>query len=369
MTVLLGNIYHRDSIDLKIDKGLRKPCYTTYHTAQKRQSGPTTEHHGKICQVKAVGGILDVNYNSSGNAHDDNNTRYPMHLSQFITADEFDTVLLWVTVEVNNNTVTANSDGTDNNSANNNMIHEVRDYNISPWSNIKLTVSRKLEMNHIYSMRNSTTTLNSNMNGILDDINCIDNHGSNNIVLISIPGDSASTFLYCNNNEKHSNNIYKLIRLGVAPAPNIYTLLHSPDTVNNTHSNSEGVTLDYCGVYDTKVICMDCTTMHVESTPDNTMGPCDTESDTNAPLSSNMYHFLLVGREDGSIDLYDMNTNIPLLNYKPSDHITSKTKNIVTTELLSSSSTTSYAMIAVKWISNTSFVCVLLTVSGLCSRV
>jgi len=96
-----SSYFHRDkdSEDLKISKGIRKPTFSTHLSAIQLNSGVVTNnnfdeeylynHSGRILQIESLDSL---------NTFDDANI-FTFAASQFITLDEFGTIIFWVSSE------------------------------------------------------------------------------------------------------------------------------------------------------------------------------------------------------------------------------------------------------------------------------
>ena len=227
------------------------------------------------------------------------------HHSQFISISEYGVILCWITVDVyntntNNNQVTSTT-GTGTQTSEWKSILSVDDYGLSPWSTVKLTVNRQI------------------MSPVGGSI-------WNNVLITVCPGESTTTFLYCHDTtssvlQDEVHHIHKLVRHGEPSTPTYYTQLNHTVTVSGNPSDIFNTTSLSTTV--PRVTCMDI----IQGTSTSTS-------------------YLLAGRENGTVDLYEMSVNIPILSWKPCDFV-SLTKG--------SGNASDSPVIMVKWVSHTSF--------------
>lgn len=323
------------------------------------------EHNGKVLSIHGIGGCLDDMDGSSGH-HGSS--------SHFISVDEYGCIMLWMTSEGMQN----NIDSEDTDSASFNMISSVYDFGLSPWSNVKLGLSRSLDSAmKMPSHANASTC--SELDGADYDGEC-DRAGMNFALCLPIPGESASTFLVHTDHSRVRNTdsgllgshigastgIEKVVRLGQPSTPRYYVRFQSNhDVVDGAVVGSTGESS-----YTPCVLSMD--VVHLVTTRGDHSGQCtappardsseskdDEETkgsdvaDTNKPnfgrnATVSTLKLMLAGRYDGTVDLYDMNIAMPLITWKPSDYIQNRKSSVV-------EGTPIYC---VRWITHTSFLVV-----------
>lgn len=369
----------KENAGTKGGKILRKPCYTTNFqrnsAAAKSLFSPDTdtrdhsnnssgEHRGGIVQVEGIGGAVDgalVGANA---------------VSQFISIDEYSTVLLWITMDAfgNNQLNTANSTKAGPNDGNDgsiNLLAAVDDYGLAPWSTMKLTLSRKLEcgrspsLNTTMSLHDTTTTTTAMSAAGLNSSLLLNRR----VLLGLVPGDSTTTFLYCNS--RLNSGIEKVARLGEASLPNHYSKLFGGvdieskivmDTstgygngTNTSHFSSTVTALcvTSCIIGGTGATAVlsgdrdgDQSKENDEADETQAASRSDGESTAVGAGSTNTVFYILAGRSDGTVDLYDMSINIPVMTWKPFDHITGGSANVA------------QGIVCVKWINQVSFLVV-----------
>ena len=358
---------YRESAASKGGKVIRKPCYTTNFQRNSaatkalfssdsagatydKSDSSSGEHRGCIVQVEGIGGAVDgalVGANS---------------VSQFISVDEYSTMFLWITMDsYSNNLLSTAKGGTDSSeNAGISLLAAVDDYGLSPWSTMKLTLSRRLECG-VTPSPNTTVSLHDCTNMLMNG----------NVLLGLVPGDSTTTFL-CSNSSLN-NDIQKVARLGEPTHPNRYSrlfggvyieskvVMETSNGFNNgtsasnfssvvtaisvtsgiTSDDQPATTVDVGGHDD----CKEDDDYYKSGEPDEESDSAGATSTTTRGAANNSF-YILAGRSDGTIDLYDMRVSVPLVTWKPFDHVSGGSVD------------TADAIIHLKWLNHVTFLAV-----------
>jgi hypothetical protein len=246
----------RDAIDLGIERGIRKPCYSSNRTCVPEMDAfDDNQHTSPISQVEPIAMATSA------------------AVSQFASSDLSGKVILWVTTSTS--TQTSNTDGG-------------RDLGLSPWGRTRLLQSRVLNMGDARFSLGSVTS-----------------------VLSVIPGDASTLLL-----SGPKGSLQKLVRFGNDPPSSSLqkSTKSSPSSVVRSASKM------LIQAWDTSM------EIQIES---NEIGS-STENIPHADVSSisvgpalnigkNIFHLVLVGRMDGSIDLYRSDIQVPIQTWSLED--------------------------------------------------
>jgi hypothetical protein len=222
----------RDSIDLGIERGIRKACYSANMTLNSNREVSCDQHVAAILQIESMGSNDGDNVNTSG------------IMSQFASLDQSGTIVLWVTAAAANSASST-------------------DYGLSPWGSVCLIQTRVLR-SHESSLLSAPSTLPTLVN-----------------YFSTIPGD-LSTFLVT----IPEGNIKKVTRFGDVATASVYL---KRSTVIQKIASS---------------------TKNNEILHDSTVTYMAVRSHTTADKSSTS--LILVGRSNGSIDLFQLDIEAPL---------------------------------------------------------
>eukprot|EP01041_Mallomonas_annulata_P007201 gene7201-14683_t len=269
-----ANHQTKDSIDLRISKGIRKPCYSTPCMLDGMKDGDTGHQHcHPIVQVEPLGS------SSFGTSV----------VSQFATIDKSGLTILWMTSEEN-------------------LVSHVggnMDFGLSPWSTLRLVRSRILRLDDMSMYMNASTSTIDNFSTGFQSV-CP--------IFASISQDR-STFLLSSNH----GIVGKLMRYGEAPNPKyfiatktgtvevqheVHTTRSSPtrrpisltnststNGSGNGNSNQQGKREIYTDSYHSEV-----TSMSVSNTSTST-------------------YLILVGRRNGIVDLFQCDETAPIQSW------------------------------------------------------
>jgi len=269
---------NRDTIDLRIAKGLRKPCYSTHSSL----SSSTSNHAAPITQIESL---------ASGS-----NDSAAASVSQFISMDASGRAIIWVTAQATSDTVVS-SEG----------VGKELDFGLSPWGKVRLLQQRSLS-SHVPvaptighgNMRNATINL-------FDDSAC----PSAQTCMAIIPGNS-SAFLF----SADSGAMKRVVRYGTNNGAKNkardrwcgdFSRLEGDVVEISRREESKGeveeASYQRASSYQPAITCIS-----VNNSPvfDSFMAKT---GDSIAPL-------VLVGRSDGSVDLFRLDSQEPIQSWE-----------------------------------------------------
>lgn len=222
----------RDSIDLGIERGIRKACYSVNMALNNNREVSCDQHIASILQIESMGSNDGSSVNTTG------------IMSQFASLDQSGTIVLWVTAAAS----TAAS---------------AMDYGLSPWGTVCLIQTRVLRSNET-ALLSTPSTLPTLVN-----------------YFSTIPGD-LSTFLVT----IPEGNIKIVTRFGDASNTSLYL---KRSTVTQKIASS---TINSDILHDSTV-----TYMAVRS---------------HTAIDKSATSLILVGRSNGSVDLFQLDIEAPL---------------------------------------------------------
>lgn len=238
----------RDSIDLKISRGIRKPAFSTHllNLTENSRSDVSVDaiHNAAIIQIQAFG---------EGSRADTTS----FTTSQFVSLDQGGKLIFWLTQDVSND------------------IANMQSLCCSPWGKVCLIATRSLQIGGHLS-----TSVEMNTNILLDHRPIV--HASA----------ESSTLLYAESGGKLS----KLVRIGEPTAPKNFQrptsseiMQFEPDKVGS-FEKAKSSSISHGAVI---------TCVAIRSSNETT--------DFGA--------LMLVGRVDGTIDLFQYDQQLPLLTW------------------------------------------------------
>lgn len=261
--------------------------------------------------------------------------------SQFLSVDEHGVALLWITQE-----------GTAAASSTTAVAQDEHPPGLSPWSTLRLVVSRRMDLMQVF--REELLRAPSPWSG------------SGAVVVGLCPGQSSSHFLF--SSALCGGDVVKVNRVG---RPALPAVLQCPSTANTAlqdlllrsaaelaipmdsaswwslSSTLPGVTVTCMAIQETRLLPR-------RSTKDDDADR-GTENDSNQRETTAVIasHYVLVGRSDGSIHLYDMSVASPLFVWTPALHYASSLRGARSGEPI-----TTHPVLTVAWITATQFVVV-----------
>jgi hypothetical protein len=258
----------RDAIDLGIDRGIRKACYSTAtlidgtvslesgdnNSLQQQSLIEGGQHAAPITQLVAIG-VSESNAAST---------------SQFASMDQTGLICLWVT-----------------------GLQHTEDMGLSPWGKVALVFTRSLHVNQSVDEASFLTSS----------------------VLAAVPGD-VSTLLAASS----KGSVKKVVRFGNAP---------SPQSLNRSEASTIEISFGRSSTSDRAfsdvALYADVTTISVQAKTEvryRSEAKEDLNTSTTTPIPPDMSsvndtaQLVLVGRADGSIDLFKMDVPTPLQTWK-----------------------------------------------------
>jgi hypothetical protein len=260
----------RDAQDLKITKGIRKPSYSTHLSLSMSTFEDFTDdiqHTAGIIQIESLGDTSQsISSKNISNA-----------VSHFVSLDERGLVVFWMTSEASYRS------------------GDVENLKRSPWGRVLLTPTKQISTQSLLKsdLRITETKHSNTGRGGLPWLQA-DYQSSlllPEVVCGIIPADNSSSVLV----GTWKGDVLKAVKVGDAPAPRI---LHRAMIVTETNSGSKK-TLD--GV--AHVTCI--------SVRENAPAQSSTDygrRDDTSPLA-------LVGRDDGTVDLFQLDRVFPIATW------------------------------------------------------
>lgn len=247
--------YDRDSEDLKISKGIRKPTFSTHLSLASLNVGGALDEESFISNYGQVVQIESIGFNSSNHASS------MLSSSQFVTLDEFGTVLFWVTSEE----VELSSRFEEN-------------LKRSPWGKMTLLPTKSFSPQSLQQLKQlSGNSLNQKLS----------NHRFYNSVpqvnVLGVISDDSSSFLLSDN----LGHFHRISRTGQVCSPNSFNR-----KVEILKSSGEG---ELIASYDKVTV--------ISTRPTLWSTPKD-EVDNGS--------LVLVGRENGTLDLFQLQEPFPI---------------------------------------------------------
>lgn len=359
--------YHKDkdSIDMNIPKGIRKPCYSTAHLLVSLKDTDLSQIHCYgITQIES----LTTGSGSTSGTSDVN--------SQFASIDYSGLVILWLTTQ-DISRVDDNLINTSNTSRSTSVSGGERfdlDMGLSPWSTVRLVRNRVLRLtnnipsifnignysnfssgnnNTLTSISNKKTINNTNNNTNTNFTNANNGSISNSCIglpylpyLSTIPNDS-SLFLINSYDEK----VYKLVRYGDAIQPKIYDRamdrsLEVDDDEEEFKAELDGGDIMASGTSNNSIFNDKCFRSEV------------TAISASRTLSSIPIYFILIGRSDGIVDLFKSDEGTPIQSWNMGAYIEGYNENTYANGKLK--------VVMLKWISQRWSSFLVVTTSGFC---
>ena len=300
----------RDAVDLGIERGIRKPCYSSPLSTQGLSVIDTAGSDGIAVGGARAVGILEEQHSApiSQIVCIADADPAPAAASQFASLDQRSLICLWVSSQ--------------------------RDYGgntpgLSPWGSIALILTRVLHANsHAYP--HPTIDSNSGLNGSdgtrngrnsrkgsglwdFDFGEAVGNVGKLS-VLAAVPGD-VSTLLVAG----ARGSVNKVVRFGDAPQPHHLERSAGPclEIAFQGRAGHSSATSTAAGVDVNLYSDVTCISVQrrVQAVPTSTekRGDSDTSSNNSSPaVPVDEAQLVLVGKADGSVDLFRTDVSTPL---------------------------------------------------------
>lgn len=270
MVIINHPFFVRDAEDLKISKGIRKPTFSTHlSTAQLSGAnimGNALDDESLYCQT---GCILSIESLDSSDSDKMNSTATS---SQFVSVDEFGTVMFWVTNEILSTT---------------SIDENLRQ---SPWGRTILLATKCISIHNVQSFNqlkyNGISSSNNNNKQprlLREDFMKLRHHA-----IATIPGDSSSLLFTGANGQLH-----RISRTGQSSFPCVYSRASNDEFSSGVVglSNASKQIMSYESI--TTVSVRPPVVFHKKPSVD-------------------LAQLVLVGRENGSLDLFQLDSSQPI---------------------------------------------------------
>jgi len=335
----------RDAIDLKIAKGIRKPSYSTHLSgiqiaATLHRHGSNSNGHDEETELHAAPVVQIEPLDTNNIINDDKSFA---GVSQFVSIDEAGVIMFWVTSS--QSVAISGSDAISGSSAGTGGRQVLEDFGRSPWSRVSLLQTRRLQLSSISlsrSISSSSTdsysqqkTSNSRQQQQLgESIKSARNSNSSLIsslptqlaVLATLPSDLSTLLVAAT-----SGSVMKLARFGEPPHPHVLKradhleclsavggVLSEGDeerkSITSSSSSSSSKSMSSSNAKSAKEVkyFAAVSSMAVSSSQLTTGVDRDLE---NSKVGESSAALVLVGRTDGTVDLFRTDCEIPLQSW------------------------------------------------------
>eukprot|EP00981_Chlorochromonas_danica_P000486 scaffold98_cov248-Ochromonas_danica.AAC.27 len=253
----------KDSLDLKITKGIRKPSYSTYLclsiSTDTDEFGDEVQHTAGVVQIEPLG---EVSYGDRS---------LGASSSQFVSLDEKGTLVFWVASEAPS------------------RVGETENLKRSPWGRVLLNATKQVNTQYLlnHDLRTDSTSISSSNKNLLwlQTDYSVTSLLLPEVICCPVVGDSATVLV-----GMWKGELVKAMRIGEPAAPRVLQ--------RTTESGFAHITC-----------------ISVRSTPlRSNRSTTDTPSTTNSSQKDEP-PLILVGREDGTVDLFQLDILFPLLTW------------------------------------------------------
>jgi len=322
----------KDAADLGIERGIRKPCYSSPLSAEGLSMPAASQgsnkdlaaaaksldeqHSAPVMQIVGIGDIDPT----------------PAAASQFATLDQRGLICLWLTSQ--QFAGTGAGDG------------------LSPWGKVALVLTRALHVNPRAAPTADTNLWDFNFG------ESVGNVGAPSVLAV-VPGDMSTLFT-----AGARGAVSKVVRFGEAPAPHALERAYGSSVEVAFQSRNAAGYGKPAGIdmqLFSEVTCISVQRKVKSVIPSKVSKRNAEEKDNGAEPASTQTdeaQLVLVGRADGSVDLFRSDVSVPLQTwvYEPQTGSSSRSK--------STTGRRSPAIASVRWLPNTMSSFVVIDVKG-----